>query len=516
MSDIDIFTPYSNITPMIVEEETWAPEAERERIASYAVYDQLYWSFRHALKLALGDDRDPIYIPTPRTIVDSTAHFLLKGLQIVPKTKGDATPIALALDDLFKRERFLSRFHANKLAGTRRGDWVFHMTADPTKPAGKRVSITPIDPGSYFPIWNDDDITKLEGMDIVDMWIGEDGLPKVHRLRYRYEYYPGGKRVLVSEGVYEVEGWWKGKAAKVVQILQNEYALPNSLDTIPVFHFLNIEEADNPFGSSELRGFEGLIQAINQGMTDEDMALALEGLGAYATDAAPPQDNQGNDLPWMIAPGQVLEVPGSQYFKRIEGVGSVQPMQDHYKTLTDALYEASGTFRPSQVDVLTAESGVAMAIKFMPTMAKIEMRDQLGLDILEQFFYNWRRWVTEFDKVVLTGTESDLDISIGEKLPESRKEKLNELNNMKDRDVISAAYYRDEMAKLGYTFPDHEEMQKQIFEEKKMALELQQMLGNNNPAAQPGGDPKKDTIPGNDNQSNNAGKPNESAGTEAG
>jgi len=511
-SDDNIYTPYANLVPFFVEEPMWAPETERERVQSYGVYDELYWNYRKALKLMLADDRDPVYLPTPRTIVDSTSHFLLKGLRIAPKSGEGESPFKQALDAFFKREKFMSKFHTNKLAGVRRGDAYFHLTADPNKPVGSRLSINGLDPASVFPIWDDDDIDKLLGMDIVTQWEGEDGKPRIKRLRYMYEFGPNGRMVWMSEGLYEVEGWWKGKAAKVVQIFMTDTKLDPRIDTIPVFHFKNLDDVENPFGSSELRGFEQLIQSINQSVTDEDVALALEGLGVYATDAQPPVNEAGEEEPWIIGPGRVLETPGGTFFKRVEGVGSVKPMQDHIQMLADGLYEASATFRPSQVDVLTAESGVAMAIKFMPTLAKIETRDQDGLDNLEQLFYNWRKWHDVHEGQLFT---DELEISIGDKLPESRKEKLNELNNMKDRDVISAKYFRAEMAKLGYIFPNDEEMEDQIFKEKERALKLQQMLGNNNNAALAGGDPKKDTIPGNDNASNNAKKPNESGGTEA-
>lgn len=518
-TDLTVFTPYSTIQPLITENPEWVPETEQERIASYDIYDKLYWSYRKALKIAIGEDQgSPIYVPTPRTIVDSTSHFLLKGLQLVPKkaagasSSDDAGGIDQALSNFLKRERFYSRFHTNKSAGVRRGDFVFHLTVDPTKPAGSRLSLTQLDPSNYFPIWDEDDINKLVGVDIVEQWLDDSGKPRVHRLRYQYEYYTGGRRVTVEDGIFEVEGWWKGKSAKVVQIIESSYYLPDEIDTIPVFHFPNIEDVDNPFGSSELRGFERIIQGVNQAITDEELALALQGLGVYATDAPPPVDEEGEEVDWVIAPAAVMSMSGGTFFKRVEGLGSVQPSQDHLKFLVDNLYEGAGVFRGGQIDVAVAESGVALAIKFMPTLAKIEQRDQTGQELLDQMFYNWIRWHKAFEGQDFTGTE--ILVEIGDKLPESRKEKLNELNNMHDRKVISGAYYRSEMEKLGYKFPD--QMQEEIIAEQRKWMELQQMYKDEKAAAQEGQDGNEsDTVPGNDNKSNNKSKPNESGGTEA-
>lgn len=518
MSDPTVFTPYSNIVPFITENPEWAPETEQERVASYQFYDELYWSFRKALKLAVNEGHgSPIYIPTPRVIVDSTAHFLLKGLQIVPKKPAPNAPIVTALENFLTREKFYSRFHTNKHAGVRRGDFVFHMTVDPTKPAGSRVSLTILDPAEYFPIWDDDDIDKLIGVDLVKQWQDDSGRPRIHRLRYSYEYTATGRRVWVEEGIYEVEGWWKGKAAKVVARIQDPYMLPPEHDTIPVWHLQNIEDVGNPFGSSELRGFERLVAGINQSMTDEELALALQGLGVYATDSPPPKDDDGNEVPWVLTPGTVLETTGS-FFKRVEGLSTVTPVQDHVKFLVESLYEGGGVFRSGSIDVQVAESGVALAIKFLPTLAKIEQRDLTGMETLRQLFYNWKKWYITYEGLEEGGVE--LDVILGSKLPESRKEKLNELNNMFDRKVISAAYYRAEMEKLGYTFPDN--MQLEIIEEQRAWMELnakyrQPVSGvqedgtSGNPDANQNQDPKNS---GND--SNNKSRPNESAGTEAG
>lgn len=514
----DDFTPYSTASPFFGDEPlTWVPEMDKDRIASYEVYDKLFWGFPKALKLQLEGDAEPIYIPAPRTIVESTSHFLLKGLQISVGKTGTSSAGDEALKAFLKRERFLSRFSMNKMAGVRRGDFVFHLTVDETAAPGKKLSLTAIDPASYYPIYDDEDIDKLLGVMIADQWMDpKENKTYIRRLWYKYEFFDGGRRVLVQDELVEAEGWFQGQVAKVKRVFLTETTLDERIDTIPVFHIPNIEEPANPFGSSELRGFERLAQAINQSITDEEVALALEGLGLYATNAPPPTDDDGNEEDWVVAPARVLELQGGKdiFFKRVEGIGSVRPTQDHLKFLLDSLYEGSSTFRPGAIDVQVAESGVALALKFLPTLAKIEDRDLMGLEKVEQIFWNWRIWHNVFEGNL---GEFEITPSIGSKLPESRKEKLNELNNMFDRKVISASYYRQEMEKLGYVFP--EDMLEEIIKEQTAWMEINAKYRQAVSGVQEDGSEQKDadgnTVPGSGNKSNNSGKPNESGGTEA-
>src|SRR5690606_37641068 len=121
------------------------------------------------------------------------------------------------------------------------------------------------------------------------------------------------------------------------------------------------------------------------------------------------------------------------------------PVLDHVNFLIDNLMEASGTSKIAvgDVDVQTAESGIALAIQFLPTLAKIEYRDTAGVEILTQMWYDWKFWLKAYEGKDFT--ETDIEISLGEKLPLDRSKRIDELNNMFDRKVISRKYYRAEM-----------------------------------------------------------------------
>ena len=189
-----------------------------------------------------------------------------------------------------------------------------------------------------------------------------------------------------------------------------------------------------------------------------------------------------------------MEVPSGSYFRRVEGLTSITPATDQIDYLEGKINEASSLtdVARGEVDVQIAQSGIALAIRFLPTLAKMEQRDLAGVGKLKQLFHDWVIWHEVFEFELLEG---EVLVEIGDKLPSNRTERLNELNNMLDRKVISAQYYRDQMQKLGYVFP--EEIADQILEEQQAKIEVL-------PQALP------DT-----NQSNNANKVNESNGTEA-
>jgi hypothetical protein len=275
-----------------------------------------------------------------------------------------------------------------------------------------------------------------------------------------------------------------------------------------------------------MRGFERNFLSTSQVVTDQGTSLSLEGLGVYATDGGKPVDNNGNEVDWVISPGAVMEVSQGSYFRRVEGVGSVKPNMDHINYLESKIREAGGLSDVAlgRVDVQTASSGIALAIKFMPTLAKLDERDKTGIDRLTQLFYDWKKWFQAYEGKTF---DDDIVVAIGDKLPTDRTGRINELNNMLDRGVISRQYYRAEMQKLGYDFPD--DIEDQIDEEKQKEAEQKALMAppglQDNavnastgampppPGNQPGQVTQKKTV---FNRSNNRARPNESGGTEAG
>lgn len=520
-------TPYSTAAPFMGPKEAWiSDEYNGERISAYKFYQDLYWSEDEVLQLIRrNEDGRGVYIPKPKTIVDTTAHYLLKGLNVAVIDSEKNKELQAFIDSFVARERFYSRFQIAKLAGVTRGDWVFHITANPTKPEGSRISWNSVDPACYFPEFDTDDLEKRTGAKLVEQFLDPIDPNKVFLkvLRYWQEYDDEGNRVsdLVwrEEAVYEAKEWdIPEKAIKVRQILQPA-PLPPDITTIPLYHFKNAEWDGFDFGNSELKGYERIFQAIDQAISDEEIALALVGLGVYATDAGRPKVN-GVETDWVVAPGTVWEMPGATMVKRLEGISTVTPVLDHVRYLEDVLMEASATSKVAvgDIDVQTAESGIALALKFLPTMAKIEYRDTAGVEILTQMWYDWKLWVKAYENK--DWTDIEIKISLGDKLPLDRSKRIDELNNMYDRKVISRKFYRAEMEKLGYTFPTDIEQQmidEQVALAQAMMESQQRQFGDGEEGVPgPGGrlQGAGDTLPRN-NQSNNRERVNESNGSEA-
>lgn len=515
--DYDQWTSLKSILGVL---PIWVPEEDQARIAAYEKYNQIYWNEPRQFALRVLDGEVPVYIPNARTIVDTTSHYILKGLTL--NTEDASTKAALA--QFLKREAFYSRFHTAKHKGVAVGDYAFHMTADPKKAEGTRISLNAVDVSSVFPIYDEDQPEKLIGCHIAEQyWLPDDPhKTRIRKLTYRLVEVDGKKRVSREEAIWELDPKWWGKEPKRVKTLIPYGLLDERITVIPIYWFKNIAWDGQEFGSSELRGFETILQQVSQGATDISASLALEGLGVYATDGGRPVDNNGRETDWEVAPGKVMEVPSGSYFRRVEGVGSITPMTDAINYMESKLREGTSLSDVAlgRVDVQTAQSGIALAIKFLPTLAKVEERDNAGIDRLTQMFYDWKTWYNVFEHKTLNG---EITPAIGDKLPENRTERVNELNNMMDRKVISRKYYRDEMTKLGYTFPENmeDEIQKEVeLDAKRSALTappgLQQNAADASAGLKPppagGGMAEKAAA----NRSNNRSRPNESGGTESG
>lgn len=459
------FTPYSTGMALFGQKPSWIPnELDQQRIQAYQLYEQIYWNVPDIFQLtARGTNDKAIYIPTARTIIDTTNRytapafdFLVQPREVGAQISQDVVAARLALQDWMARERFRSKFNGAKRYGLIRGDWIWHLTADVTKPIGKRISITALDPAMYFPITADDDVDRVIGCHLVESITDDNGDPVIHRLTYRkVPLSDGTSTITVEDGLFEVDAWG-GPNDRPKQVLRPVTALPPDITALPVYHVKNFEEPGNPFGSSEIRGFERIMAAVNQSISDEDLALALEGIGMYATDAPQPTDDKDNPVPWQLGPGRVVHIPSGHIFNRVDGVGSVAPFQDHIGLLTKLLREASSTpdIAIGSVDVQVASSGIALALQLDPMLAKAAEKDDLILDVHAQMGYDLiNGWYPAYEET--TFTDVTVVPVVGDPVPVDRTARLTELNDMLDRGVIDSAFYRTEASKLGYEFPDN-------------------------------------------------------------
>lgn len=479
-------TPYSSIRPFMGPLDSWLSPNDAVRIQAYSLYEAMYRNVPDSFKIIQrGTDANPIYVPSAKTIVEAKNRFLAKKwtYTLDPRlgTPDERATLDAMLASLFRREMVWSKFATQKRYGLIRGDAVWHIVADPAKPAGKRISIYEVDPASYFPIedpWNPD---KLLGVHLVDPVEVEPGSGKmvIKRQTYRKE----------SDGTITYElSWWETGAwddrdgsgqtlKKAQQIPQGDWnkprliTLPSEVTSLPVYHIKNGRAPNDSFGVSEIAGLERLIGAVNQAISDEELTLALDGLGLYATTSGPPVDDDDNETNWKIGPGWVVEIDKDSKFERVNGVTSVSPVMEHLGYIEAKMREASGVpdIAIGNVDVQTAESGIALAFKMAPILSSNEEKEQEILSIMDHMLYDLSTmWLPAYEQMSVPASQA---VSIvDDPLPQDRKAVLAEIIQLVTANLISIAYAQQLVSeKLGYEFP--EEMLADIVNEAKALAE---------------------------------------------
>jgi hypothetical protein len=357
----------------------------------------------------------------------------------------------MALDDFFKRERVKSKLNGVRRYTLIHGDAVWHLTADEDKALGTRLSLTPLDPAMYFPITDEDDVDRIVGCHLVEV-IATSAGERIRRVTYRKTE---NGRITVEDGIFAMDKW--GGPEDVPQtVLRDVQELPPIITSLPVYHVKNSEEPGNPFGSSEVRGLERIMGAVNQTVSDEDLALALMGIGMYATDASEPIDPRTKTpVPWRLGPGRVVHHDGTS-FTKVPGVDRLGDNYGaHYERLWQALRQASSTpdVAIGNVDVQVAQSGISLALQMSPMLAKASEKNDILLDTMNQLFYDLvNMWYPAYEQTTFDGVSVNCVVGTG--VPVDREARFAELNDMLDRGVIDTEYYRSEAKKLGYTFPD--------------------------------------------------------------
>lgn len=464
-------TPYTTAKPFMGPLDSWLPTSDAIRIQAYQLYEGMYRNVPEAFKLVQrGSDSDPIYIPSAKTLIEAKNRFFAKRwtYALDPKLGSDTDRAALdqMFTTLFRREMVWTKFATQKRFGLVRGDQVWHLVADPNKPAGRRISVYEVDPAAYFPIedpWNPD---KVIGCHIVEQIETAPGSGKTVIKRQTYRKQDNGT-ITYELSWWETGGWddrdGSGQTLKkATDIPQGDWnkpqliTLPTTITAIPVYHIKNARTPNASFGTSELEGFERLIASVNQSISDEDLALVLEGLGLYVTNSGPPVDDDGNETNWKIGPGWVVEIDKDAEFKRVQGVSSVAPNLEHIRYLEGAMREAAGVpdIAIGSVDVQTAESGIALAFKMAPILSGNEEKEQELLSVMDHMLYDLgTMWFPTFEGVNGNGAQA---VSIvDDPLPVNRKAIIDEVVALMGTTppLMSAEYARAYLVeKLGYDF----------------------------------------------------------------
>lgn len=455
-------TPYSTVASLMKNKPGWLNAYDAERLGAYKTYDDMYHSNPGTYELMVRGTEDAlaIYIPTAKNVINTLARYVGRGFGYAVDQETSTPAVQkLAVDTIgafFIRERVLSKFSMGKKELLKFGDLFWYLQADMAKPAGQRISLKTVDPGLMFEITNTNDPDRIVGWDMVEqITVGDAVLIQRQRwLKNTSTLHPNfgspDAPVFYEMVQMEQEGWETDKP-KGLKVITPGFLFPAGIIQLPIYHMKNNEETGNPFGSSELRSLERVIAAINQAVTDQDLALALAGLGVYATDEGGPVDAAGNETDWVIGPGEVIEDPN---FKRINGISSVNPSLDHIKYLEATVDKVSGItdVTRGQVSADVAASGVALAIRMAPTIDAADEKDLHIKDVFDQLLYDLKSWFKVFESIDFL--EADVTTAFGDKLPGNRQSEIQELIMLKDAGIVSDEYVVSVLQdKFGMQFP---------------------------------------------------------------
>lgn len=470
-------TPYSTVIPFVgANLPSWINSFDAERLGSYKVYDDLYHVNPDSFSVMLRGVEEPILVPTAKGIINTLARFVGKGFNIVvDPTVGDANQqkeAQIFIDDLVRREALKTKFKTAVRESLKFGDAFWYLQADSNKPEGSRISITTLDPGLVQMLEHPTDPDRIVGAQIVEQITVND---KVVIQRQRWlkgtspahpdynEDTPNYDALVFYDKVQlETEDWETDKA-KIVSTVVTDVYLPVS--TLPIYHWKNNSDSNQPYGSSELRSLERLFAGINQAASDEDTALAMAGLGMYRSNSGGPVDENGDETDWLIGPGRVIE---DESFERVSGVSSVDPSLEHIRYLEQAADGVVGITDVTRGSITAqiAESGIALSIKMSPTIDAAEEKDLHLKDVFDQLLHDLTFWIKAVEGIDMT--ELVLNTTFSDKLPRNRDAEIKEMMELLAAGVLSVEFVVGELKnRFGYNLPD--DILAQIANEKAAA-----------------------------------------------
>lgn len=457
---------YSTVNPLSAVLPTWVvSDEDRQRIAAYQRYEDMYWNDPAGYEIIQrGTEGGKLYVPSAMTIIESVNRYLAKGWTFSPDpmlgTPADREAMSAWLTRLFRREKVHAKFLTQKRYGLIRGDAVWYLVGDPNKPQGRRLRVLEVDPASYFPIKDPADEDRTVGVHLVEQTLARDEKTVIIK---RQTY-----RKLESGQISYDLSWWqlgawddRNQDPKDLKLADDppsppaSYVLPPAITQLPVYHVQNQRVPGATFGSSEMRGMEVLAAAVSQTISDEELALALAGLGLYVTTSGPPVDEDGNETDWIIGPGMVAEIDEDSTWQRVKGIDDVTPSLDHAKFLEAKMREARGVpdVALGNVDVQVAESGIALALKMAPILSANAEKEVEMLGTYDQLLYDLvTMWFPAYEGISFNGA---VPVSVIEDpLPVNRAAVLLEITTLVDKGLITLEYARQLLSeRLGMEFP---------------------------------------------------------------
>lgn len=476
-----IFNQYSNAKIFFsTSVPNWigANKEDQDRVRAYMFYERLYWNVPDTLAIVeRGEDSLPIYLPSARKMVEACNRFLCVDWDYsITSTAGSASDQAqckVLMDGLFKNQKMKAKFARQKRYGLIRGDAVWHVRADANRPAGSRIDIYEVDPTNAFPILEDLNPDRIIGWHLIDLVPDPRDVTKQVVRRQTYTKatgdYFGPSIIMSSIGYYELGKWDDRKTAtnanpEVAMVPWEGEILPFELPTdityLPVYLIPNQKQPCQTFGSSEVRGIETVIASVNQSVSDQDLTLAMQGLGVYTSTAGPPVAADGTAGTFDIGPGRVVEVPADATFSRVSGVGASLPGIEHMNFILGETQSAVGIpdIAAGIVDVSVAESGIALQLQLSPLLSHNKEKET---DMMDEYNCMFRDLVEGwFPAYEGFGSNTGVEVTMitGNPVPQDRAARFKEIVELVQAvpPLMSTRTAIDELNKIGYDMPKDE------------------------------------------------------------
>lgn len=488
-------SPYATATALNRPAPTYVTELDDvERVRAYGTYEDIWNNVPEAFAELLRAEDDPLarrYVPVVREILEATNRYLAQDFETswtpipgapVP-TDDQMNEWRARLDAFWAREEVGIKFMSNKRWLLIKGDSLIHITADPLKPEGARVRLTDVEPEQYFPIWDPADGERVLGCYLVSIVLNDAEEEIVQRIEYRRilnledaaKYATPLGSVFYRLGFFEADGWdernleetelkpleppsWAAPPEGSETDPFAGFALDPSITSIPVYHIRNRRRGGKAgrFGTSEIQGLESVFAGIVQNTTDEDLSVALTGLGVYYTDSGKSRDSNGDEIDWEIGPASVAELEKDAKFGRVPGITTIQPYQDHISHLMDTVRGANAApeIASGRTQSSAQISGVALRIQFMPTLsANQEREEEIGsvwthilFDLMTMWFPVYEGW---------NPLPLQPGVVFGDPLPPDRTAVVAEVMSLLSPvQLVSKEWAAKYLAeKLGYDFP---------------------------------------------------------------
>lgn len=456
-------------------------EFDTARLKTYALYEDFYKNNPESFKIIIrgeDDEGNEVYVPTAKTVINTTCRYLGKDFKYL--LSSETSNLTAWLEPWWKRQAVELKHASNKRWGLIRGDELWYIKVDDEAEPGEKIDLLELNPANYFPIVDPMDEQRITGCYIVDEVQkpgAKTGTMCARRQSYKYSDPDDENK---TEILYEVDlfelGKWDDrkpedkKKTDHIRNLVKERVLDAKIDHLPVYHIKPYSDQNALFGTSELAGSETLMNAINQSYSDEDLAMAVRGLGVWSTDSGPPTDDLGRPVEWEISPARVIERDQGTSFDLVTGVATVQPSQEHIKFAQEAIKQGTGTpeIAVGMQDVASQISGIALKLHFDPMVARVQEMHLERIGKLDQMWHDLiHKWLPAYENIsVAEGFE--MTTQYGDPMPKDTDAIFDKILQLWEAKLISAKTAIKKLNEIGWDI-DEADFEAAVEDAKKVA-----------------------------------------------